>query len=50
MANTIMERNHIRKMARLSPHYFNTFEEIDSAVSSIKEFIELTKTKAQDSH
>lgn len=50
MANTIMERNHIRKMARFSPHYFNTFEEIDSAVSSIKEFIELTKTKAPDSH
>ncbi|WP_155592325.1 aminotransferase class V-fold PLP-dependent enzyme [Lysinibacillus cavernae] len=40
MANTIMERNHILKMARFSPHYFNTFDEIDMAVSIIKEFIE----------
>jgi len=49
MANTIMERNHINKMARFSPHYFNTFEEIDRAVSGIKEFLEISKTKAQDS-
>ncbi|WP_341299441.1 aminotransferase class V-fold PLP-dependent enzyme [Lysinibacillus sp. FSL H8-0500] len=39
MANTIMERNHIQQMARFSPHYFNTCEEIDRAVSFIKEFI-----------
>lgn len=50
MANTIMERNHIHKMARFSPHYFNTFEEIDKAVSVMKEFLELSKVKAQDSY
>jgi len=38
MANTIMERNNINKMARFSPHYFNTFKEIDDAISLIKEF------------
>lgn len=37
MANTIMERNGINKMARFSPHYFNTFKEIDIAISLIKE-------------
>ncbi|AVK84801.1 cysteine desulfurase [Lysinibacillus sp. B2A1] len=37
MANTIMERNSINKMARFSPHYFNTFKEIDIAISLIKE-------------
>lgn len=50
MANTIMERNHIQKMARFSPHYFNTFEEIDTAVSLMKKFKELSKGKAQDSY
>ncbi|MEK5232238.1 aminotransferase class V-fold PLP-dependent enzyme [Lysinibacillus sp. FSL K6-0232] len=39
MANTIMERNTIQQMARFSPHYFNTCEEIDKAVSYIKEYI-----------
>lgn len=37
MANTIMERNNINKMARFSPHYFNTFKEIDDTISWIKE-------------
>ncbi len=46
MANTIMERNQITKMARFSPHYFNTFEEIDTAVSIMREI----QAKAQDRH
>jgi len=33
-----MERNNINKMARFSPHYFNTFKEIDDAILLIKEF------------
>lgn len=37
MANTLMERNNINKMARFSPHYFNTFKEIDDTISWIKE-------------
>ncbi|WP_257349824.1 aminotransferase class V-fold PLP-dependent enzyme [Pseudalkalibacillus decolorationis] len=37
MANTIMERYKINKMARFSPHYFNTEDEIDRAVALIKE-------------
>ncbi|MEK4171099.1 aminotransferase class V-fold PLP-dependent enzyme [Lysinibacillus sp. FSL L8-0312] len=44
MANAIMERNQISQMARFSPHYFNTFEEIDTAVSFMKEI----RAKAQD--
>lgn len=36
MANTLLQQYGIDKMARLSPHYFNTEEEIDLAVSLIK--------------
>jgi cysteine desulfurase/selenocysteine lyase len=36
MANTLLQQYGIDKMARLSPHYFNTEEEIDLTVSHIK--------------
>ncbi|WP_408008467.1 aminotransferase class V-fold PLP-dependent enzyme [Pseudalkalibacillus sp. A8] len=36
MANTLLQQYGINKMARLSPHYFNTEEEIDTVVSLIK--------------
>lgn len=35
MANTLLQQYGINKMARISPHYFNTREEIDRAVDLI---------------
>jgi len=39
MANTMLQSYGISKMARFSPHYFNTTEEIDRAVGLIKEMV-----------
>ncbi|WP_126428777.1 aminotransferase class V-fold PLP-dependent enzyme [Brevibacillus marinus] len=40
MANTMLQQYGIAKMARLSPHYFNTTEEIDRTVELIKVLVE----------
>ncbi|MBB6283612.1 aminotransferase class V-fold PLP-dependent enzyme [Geobacillus subterraneus] len=39
MANTMLQQYRINKMARFSPHYFNTKEEIERAVDLIKTLI-----------
>ncbi|WP_211453716.1 aminotransferase class V-fold PLP-dependent enzyme [Collimonas antrihumi] len=39
MATPIMNRHQINKMARISPHYFNTEAEIDSAIALIRELL-----------
>lgn len=40
MANTMLQQYGINKMARFSPHYFNTKEEIDRAIDLIKLLLE----------
>jgi cysteine desulfurase/selenocysteine lyase len=39
MANTMLQQYGIDKMARFSPHYFNTLEEIDKSVEHIKNLL-----------
>lgn len=39
MATPIMKRHQISKMARISPHYFNTEAEIERAVALIRELL-----------
>ncbi|UFJ39259.1 aminotransferase class V-fold PLP-dependent enzyme [Brevibacillus humidisoli] len=40
MANTMLQQYGINKMARFSPHYFNTVEEIDRAVELMISLVE----------